>query len=229
MGQAGRIEPRMSYRDEVEAQKNHRAALEQRLRELREKLAALRPMEHEAAELEQYIAETDCDLAAARAKQPLPLLSQVRIASPCKESWDDMVGDEHVRHCGRCDKDVYDLSSLTKDQAESLLRERGADLCARLYRRSDGTVLTSDCPVGQRRKRIKNVAAAVAASVTATAVGLGLYASFERTMGEARMGGVVGAPVSQLTPPDRDPDAARLGRVAPPREAPAESMPPTFD
>jgi len=59
-----------------------------------------------------------------------------------------MVGDDRARFCGQCQKHVYNLSSLTADEAVALIREREGGLCARFYRRADGTVLTSDCPVG---------------------------------------------------------------------------------
>jgi hypothetical protein len=37
---------------------------------------------------------------------------------------------------------------MTRRDAEALLKETNGNLCARLYRRADGTVLTEDCPVG---------------------------------------------------------------------------------
>jgi hypothetical protein len=43
---------------------------------------------------------------------PPSLLDRIRIASPCKVSWDEMAGDDRVRFCGHCAKDVYDLSAL---------------------------------------------------------------------------------------------------------------------
>lgn len=79
-----------------------------------------------------------------------------------------MTGDDRVRFCGRCEKSVYDLSALTTEQAEALLRAYGESLCVRFYRRRDGTVMTSDCPVGRGKHRIRRtVAAALAAGVLA--------------------------------------------------------------
>jgi hypothetical protein len=63
-----------------------------------------------------------------------------------------MAGDDRVRFCGECRKNVYDLRGMRREEAEGLLRERGGDLCVRLYRRADGTVLTEDCPVGAEQK-----------------------------------------------------------------------------
>lgn len=61
-----------------------------------------------------------------------------------------MDGDERVRHCSQCSRNVYDLSALTRRQAEDLVFEEEGRLCVRFYRRADGTVLTSDCPEGAR-------------------------------------------------------------------------------
>lgn len=63
-----------------------------------------------------------------------------------------MVGNERVRFCSQCKKNVYNLSAMTPREAEALLQETNANLCTRLFRRSDGTVLTEDCPVGLRAK-----------------------------------------------------------------------------
>ncbi len=93
----------------------------------------------------------------------LPLLDNVRIATPCSESWDGMVGDDRVRFCGGCMKNVYNVSAMSSDEAETLIADKEGDVCVRLYRRKDGTVITSDCSVGLRRKRVTKIAAAALA------------------------------------------------------------------
>lgn len=103
-------------------------------------------------------------------------LDRIKIAAPCPITWEQMVGDERVRFCHHCQLNVYNLSSLNKADAEALLASTEGRLCARLYRRSDGTVLTSDCPVGVRavRKKLARTAAAVFALVgSLTTVALG--------------------------------------------------------
>jgi Carboxypeptidase regulatory-like domain len=63
-----------------------------------------------------------------------------------------MVGDERVRHCSECDRNVYNFSAMSGREIEQLLIATEGRLCARWYRRVDGRVLTQDCPVGFRRK-----------------------------------------------------------------------------
>ena len=76
---------------------------------------------------------------------------QLKIASPCPASWDDMEGDDRVRFCDECELNLYNLSAMTEDAARKLVEEREGRLCVRFYQREDGTVLTSDCPVGAGR------------------------------------------------------------------------------
>jgi hypothetical protein len=71
-----------------------------------------------------------------------------------------MTGDDRVRFCGQCEKHVYNLSGMTRADAERLVRESTGEICVRLYQRTDGTVLTADCPVGVKRVRRRKVAAA---------------------------------------------------------------------
>lgn len=100
-------------------------------------------------------------------------LDGVRIAKPCPADWDAMAGDERVRFCGTCRQNVYDVSALTREEAEALLAKTKGRPCLRLFRRRDGTVMTRDCPVGVDawRRRATRVAA-VAAAAAGLAAGL---------------------------------------------------------
>jgi hypothetical protein len=80
-------------------------------------------------------------------------LDSLQIASPCDALWDDMQGTPTVRACAQCEKNVYDISLLTRAEATALIQEKEGKLCVRLYRREDGTILTSDCPKGLKRVR----------------------------------------------------------------------------
>jgi hypothetical protein len=82
-------------------------------------------------------------------------LDQVRIASPCRADWDAMQGDDRVRFCAECGKNVYNLSAMTRLEAEALVTEKEGRMCARFYQRADGSALTSDCPVGLRIKTVR--------------------------------------------------------------------------
>ena len=120
-------------------------------------------------------------------------LNHVHIAAPCQADWDQMIGNERVRFCGQCSLNVYNLSGMTRSDAESLIARTEGRLCVRFYRRSDGSIITKDCPVGLRaiRRRVSYVAKAISSMVLGLFAGLGLHEAFsnivpfrpERTMG----------------------------------------------
>jgi Carboxypeptidase regulatory-like domain len=102
----------------------------------------------------------------------LETLDALRIATPCPIGWEQMKGNERVRFCGHCQLNVYNIAALSVAEAESLIASSEGRICARLFRRADGTVLTRDCPVGLRafRRRVSKRAAAAFATVAGIAV-----------------------------------------------------------
>ncbi|CAN5347780.1 hypothetical protein BH11CYA1_BH11CYA1_37880 [soil metagenome] len=87
--------------------------------------------------------------------QPSKLKDRAFIEIPCPTSWEKMTGDDSVRFCGQCSLNVYNISNLTDKEAEAVFAKgkNGERLCARLYRRPDGTVMTDNCPRALRRIR----------------------------------------------------------------------------
>lgn len=71
-------------------------------------------------------------------------VDRIEIPTPCSVPWDSMFGDERIRHCGSCRKNVYNVAALTRAQAMELIASR-EPVCLRIYLRPDGTVVTNDC------------------------------------------------------------------------------------
>ena len=165
----------------------------------------------------------------------------LRIASPCKAPWENMDGDERVRFCRECNRNVYNLSVMTGSEARHLIAEREGRLCVRFYQRRDGTVLTSDCPVAQRRSFLRTGAgtalalATIATSMTSVSA-CDSPAEDITKMGEPLMGS---PPIdtdwdagevdhTQTQDPDEfimgdieyAPEPALMGKIAPPAEVP---------
>jgi hypothetical protein len=107
------------------------------------------------------------------------LLAQVKIASPCPARWEDMAGDERSRFCLQCNKHVYNLSAMSANAAADLVRAKEGKLCARFYRRADGTMLTADCPVGLERhgRRLKALCS-TAAGLLLSSLGVSAWSNF---------------------------------------------------
>lgn len=189
--------PGSPYRNEINALRERREALAKEIDKLREQTTQLDELKMREAKLVQELEGVDVRLREGGAtKRALPLLDQVRVASPCKAEWNDMVGDDRVRFCLQCEKNVYNLSSMNKDDAETLLRERlGGELCVRFYQRADGTILTQDCPEGVKKKRRKKLALAIAGAGAMAAAAL---TTFRATT--CRTGAVAGALAYQGEP-----------------------------
>jgi hypothetical protein len=116
-------------------------------------------------------------------------VDELRVASPCSIEWSAMSGDDHARMCGVCDKHVYNLSILSREEGNQLIREKEGKLCVRYYRRFDGTVLTADCPTGLRmvkRQYIWARAKFVAAAITLW----GLIAGSSASCSQSTLNGV---------------------------------------
>lgn len=92
----------------------------------------------------------------------------LRIASPCSAKWEEMKGTDWMRHCTECNLNVYNFSEMTWKEVECLVASRQGRLCARFYRRADGTMLTQDCPKGLRAvvRRVSRWAGAALSAIT---------------------------------------------------------------
>lgn len=84
-----------------------------------------------------------------KGQNELPIL---RVAKPCTEDWEQMVGDDRVRYCAKCELSVYNFADMTRDEIAELVARREGRICGRLYRRQDGTVVTKECDPEVRAK-----------------------------------------------------------------------------
>lgn len=142
-------------------------------------------------------------------------LSNVKIASPCSADWNRMAGDERKRFCGDCKMNVYNLSGMTKYDAENLLKNAEGRLCVRYFQRADGTIMTKDCPVGwaKVKGRMTAFATAIFAVLVTIAGGLGFLAIFAKREAEPVMGEMVPVNIERHKPNDR----FVMGNVAVPK------------
>ena len=122
-------------------------------------------------------------------KKPTLSLDNVRVASPCTARWDAMQGDDRSRFCSECKLSVYNLSAMTKTEAEEFVAGAEGRVCIRYYQRADGTMLTADCPVGVQAVRMRftrRVRSIAAAAIALVATGAGVDSA--RAGGSPKMG-----------------------------------------
>jgi hypothetical protein len=177
----------MSYRNDDDA-----------LRALREDL------EREETRVADALSRVRQDLADREARRAPVRLANLKVASPCHEDWNAMTGDERARHCASCNLTVFNLSSMTTEDAETLLAAHHTRLCVRFYQRADGTVITTDCPVGGRRKRRRMKIAASAMAAGAAIAGLGAALSGGRSRKDPALelqGALIPAPIMGAAEP----------------------------
>ena len=250
----------MTYRSAEEALRERTRNLEAEKASLHEAQRAGSGLEGDARALEKQLANAKTLLTRFEQKRALPMLDAVKIASPCSESWDGMnqpsqpderssygghdgpwggrsegptdamKGDDKSRFCGKCEKNVYNLSAMTREEAELVMLEREGELCVRLYRRKDGTVLTQDCPVGVQRKRLRLVGAlAIGGGLAATLAGFGAYRTLHSTAALPDDTPVAMGAIPPMDPPSTPsqvaPEPPAMGTVAPPAPSPPPKPP----
>ena len=125
-------------------------------------------------------------------------LNNVRVAAPCPADWERMVGDERARYCGQCNLHVYNLSGMTRRQAEALITNTEGRLCVRFFRRADGTILTRNCPIGLSalKRRVSRTLNAALTAVLSFLAGLGLVQNLKPAR-EMHTMGTIAMPVVQ--------------------------------
>jgi hypothetical protein len=135
----------------------------------------------------------------ARFRNPL---DHVRIAAPCQAEWDRMLGNDRVRFCGQCSLNVYNLSGMTRSEAESLIAGTEGRLCLRFFRRRDGSIITKDCPVGLRAigRRVSFIAKAVASAVLTFMASAGLHNAVSSGLPILQPGRTMGVMARDVTP-----------------------------
>jgi hypothetical protein len=152
-------------------------------------------------------------------------LSNVKIASPCKANWDEMVGDDKKRFCGECKLNVFNLSGMSKVEAESLIMNTEGRLCVRFYKRTDGTVLTKDCPVGWQaiKRRVSQVSTAVFSLFVGAFTGLGFVTAFNQGDSNNYDNGFL----SLLSPTPKRPVMGKIAYKPTPTPSPTPKTSPT--
>jgi hypothetical protein len=202
------------YRNDHDALMARLVGLIDELASIRSRASALRDLERTEQDVEREIANVRRTVARV-APTRLPLLERVSIAAPCSAEWSSMTGDERTRFCAQCQKHVHNIASMSAEEAETFLRGAGGEACLRIYRRTDGTVLTSDCSVGVRRRRRRRVVASLVGGSLVTA---GALLAFESSPPPAPMVGqtvLVPTPTEATAEPSVEPTTPPPATAAP--------------
>ena len=83
---------------------------------------------------------------------PFKPIEKFKQATPCSALWEGTDPKERVRYCEQCKRQVYDFAGLELPEAEALIFKRENRKNVTLFKRVDGKFLTSDCPVGVKKR-----------------------------------------------------------------------------
>jgi hypothetical protein len=97
--------------------------------------------------------------------KPIPTIDKFAIASPCGSTWICKDDKEKVQFCEKCQLRVYDFSGMEMPEAEEMVYKMEGRRKFLLHKRADGKFLTSECPVGFKRKLAKTFAIASASLI----------------------------------------------------------------
>lgn len=101
-------------------------------------------------------------------------IDSIRVANPCSEKWEEMTGNDRVRFCSHCAKDVNNISEMTRKEARRLVRKSDGLLCVK-YR----TDPTTNAPIFARRASSLARHGVAAGVLSASLLTAGVYAQGE--------------------------------------------------
>ena len=89
------------------------------------------------------------------------VLDRVEVSAPCSQNWNEMFGNDDVRFCHHCAKNVHNLSAITRKQAKRLVAQSKGNLCIQYIRRPDGRIQTVEPKLYKIAGRVSRIAAGV--------------------------------------------------------------------
>jgi len=93
-------------------------------------------------------------------------LDSIEVPAPCPKDWNEMIGDDKTRLCRHCDKDIYNISAMTRREARKLVAKSAGNICVRMARTPDGKVQTLKRQLHQITRRTPIAAGVLSASLS---------------------------------------------------------------
>lgn len=76
-------------------------------------------------------------------------IDSVSVASPCGENWDAMKGNEQIRFCSHCAKDVTNISEMSAAEARRFVLRSKGSICIRVIKDTRGRTISVERPLYQ--------------------------------------------------------------------------------
>ena len=71
-------------------------------------------------------------------------LENVTVPNPCPMSWEQMTGNDEIRHCASCQHKVYNISEMPKRRALKVLNQPENTVCISYYRDDQNQIVTQN-------------------------------------------------------------------------------------
>lgn len=106
------------------------------------------------------------------------LLDRIEVKSPFSEIWDEMFGNDEIRFCSHCTKDVHNLSAMTRKTAAELITRSNGRICVRYEKDPSGKIINMPTKPTQIALRATFAAGILATSLAITSL---TYAQTDQT------------------------------------------------
>jgi ankyrin repeat protein len=94
-------------------------------------------------------------------------VDRISVKDPCSQDWETMKGNDRVRFCDHCAKNVNNLSTVTRKEAKRIVRGSGGNICIRYIKHPEtGQPVYLDQFIQLRRRAPLIAAGVVSASMS---------------------------------------------------------------
>lgn len=97
--------------------------------------------------------------------KPAERLNLINIPSACSADWDSMTGNDRLRFCHDCHRNVYNLLEMTPKEIIRLVVNSEGRLCARYYQNTNSNVQSTTPSLHQIGRRASRIAAGAFSAV----------------------------------------------------------------
>lgn len=97
-------------------------------------------------------------------------LENFEVPKPCSMNWDEMTGNEEIRHCGKCQHQIYNISEMPKRRALKVLNQPNERVCISYLQDEQNQVITQTYFGIFKRNLVKFVSAILAIVFSLTSI-----------------------------------------------------------
>jgi len=100
-------------------------------------------------------------------------LDSIEVRSPCTQDWASMQGNDKMRFCDHCVKNVHNFSAMTRKDVRKLIARSNGSICVRYVRRPDGRIDTLKRQLHQITRQAGLAAGVLGASLSVSTLAYG--------------------------------------------------------